>query len=368
MGVGVPVAVGAVCALIGAKAAHRDFGHYFVQAVPWLGLLTGLVLERPAESRPGRRLAGAVPILVSLVALVEVQWPPVEARHRQQAARAAVPAVCALVQAHAGPRDPVFMWGFWTELYTLCARRPATRFVYTTMPAGVVPWFCGFSPEQDEALAVPGSRRQLLADLEASQAPVIVDAPATLCGRPMRRYGPLAAYLDQHYASVGTVDGAEVLVRDKTARRVLFDFEDGALTGWATTGEAFQQPIATASRRGQAAVTGPAGTHFVDSFAPGSGDTAVGTATSPPFVVDRSRLGLLVGGGGSARVALQVGGQLVLTAQGSRRELLGEVVWDVSRYRGARAQLVLIDDDRAPWGHLLVDRIELFDRTAPGAP
>jgi hypothetical protein len=360
----VTVALATICAFFGAKAAYRDWGHYFVQVVPWVGLLVGVVAEgNPAvrpEQRPGRSALLCALVLGAIVVSMEIQWPPIVARNTRMAA-GSTPNICRTIHAHSRTGDRILVWGFWTELYTQCERKPASRYVFSTPVAGVVPWFFQYSKEEEDRLAVPGSRQQLIADLEQSRAPVIVDASQTMGGRVIRRYGPLADYLDQHYYRDAEVEGAEVYLRGKKNRRLLFDFEAGGLAGWYTSGTAFTDGISTGTRPGQAAVTGQQGSRFLTSFAAGAGDGATGSATSPEFVIDRSRLALLVGGGAACAVSLRVDDRTVLSVTGANREQLAETVWDVSAFRGKRAQLVFVDDATAPWGHLSVDRIELFD-------
>ena len=123
--------------------------------------------------------------------------------------------LCAFVRDHSQPNDKLFVWGFLPELYTSCGHRSASRYVFTTFVAGLVPWFGNTSVEEEDALAVPGSREILLSELEETKPPVIVDSPATLANRPMNRYAILAKYLDDHYCSVGEQQGMKVYLRKK---------------------------------------------------------------------------------------------------------------------------------------------------------
>lgn len=142
---------------------------------------------------------------------------------------------------------------------------------------------------------------------------------------------------------------------NKRERRVLFDFEAG-LDGWTTSGDAFTPGVVGASRH-----------KLLTSFAPKLYDEAVGEAISPAFVVDRDRLGFLIGGGKSSttRVELRVDGKKVLSEVGIESDILTEVTWDMRKFRGKTAQLAVIDQEKKGWGHIAIDEVELFDEAAP---
>jgi 4-amino-4-deoxy-L-arabinose transferase-like glycosyltransferase len=377
------VALTAVTSLLGAHMGLRGFGHYFVQAMPWLGMLAGLLLEPldrrsrdggrhgngdqhrrdERDLRPDSSLSLAIHsllVLTPLVLVTEKAWTPRGDGYRQSLAGVKPPAICALVKEHARADQPIFVWGFRPDLYVSCQRKAATRFVYTTVVAGLVPWFNDRSKQQDDELATPGSRDQLIADLESSRAPVIVDAYVSLANRSMRRYDKLAAYLDTHYRWLTRMDGADIYLRGKQNRRALFDFEEPALDpDWVLEGAAFRAPAAAPTTL-PTPINGQVGARLINTFEP-HGDRPQGSAVSPPFVIDRTLLGFLIGGGKSCRVQLRIEGETVYEQRGYDTPQLYDVVWDVSAHRGKRAQLVLLDEASGSWGHLRLDRVELFD-------
>jgi hypothetical protein len=356
------VALGAACSVLGAKAPLRDWAHYFLQVVPWFGLLLGLMFSPPApepEARPSPVLAAA--LLLPLGLLCELGWGTHAAEHRARTLAFRPPAVCRLVQEHSRPGDRMLVWGFWPAFYVDCDRKPASRFVYTTIPAGVVPWFLDVPKSRDDQLAAPGSREALLHDLEESQAALVLDH--WYVDRPIRRYEALARYLDQHYYFVGASDGTRVYRRGKRDARMLFDFEGRSLAGWQLEGDAFVDSPKVGAELGQAFLTGQEGRWLLNSFTRARRDSATGSALSPPFALDRERLGLLVGGGVGCRIEIRIeGGPVWQSAQGpTAAEHLFEVNWDVRAHRGKRARLAIFDESEAPWGHCLIDRVELFD-------
>lgn len=159
------------------------------------------------------------------------------------------------------------------------------------------------------------------------------------------------------------VDGLATTPRAN--RRKLFDFETPTLDGWEQTGDAFRSGPKSGRVGDQLPIVGFRGQGFVNTFDAALRDAPTGTLRSPPFVIDRSRLGMRIGGGAwpELRVALELDGETVREARGFGREveLLGPVVWDVSELSGREARLVLVDDAPGSWGHLLADEIELFD-------
>ena len=133
--------------------AMRGWGHYFVQAVPWVALLVGLVAE-PFTAGAGQRFswtAGCYQavVLLPLFALTELLSYP-EARGRRRWRRRGHPADLRAGPAARAPGQHIYMWGFWPEVHVWCQRRPASRYVFSTLPAGLMPWY-EQTKEQDDA-------------------------------------------------------------------------------------------------------------------------------------------------------------------------------------------------------------------------
>ena len=157
--------------------------------------------------------------------------------------------------------------------------------------------------------------------------------------------------------------------------RVIADFE-GAIygDGWRVEGEAFGTGPARGTLPGQMSVTGFEGVGLVNSFA--GGDDAEGTLTSPPFVVERKFINLLVGGGrypGETCVDLVIDGEAVRTATGPNdrpggSEKLDWWTWDVAEFAGKTATLQVVDHRRGSWGHLNLDQIALADTRRQAEP
>jgi len=155
--------------------------------------------------------------------------------------------------------------------------------------------------------------------------------------------------------------------RDPRIEHVVFDFEDETFDGWRVTGAAFEDWTSRERRPGQGNIVGLVGQHLANSFHPTLRDRAVGTLTSPPFVIDMSMLGARIGGGRNVRIELLVGQRAVQRASPLffNQETLLEVVWDVTSYIGEEAQIRLVDANSGDWGHLVCDQVVLFEPTQP---
>jgi hypothetical protein len=161
-------------------------------------------------------------------------------------------------------------------------------------------------------------------------------------------------------------------LREPRVEQVIFDFEDELSDGWQVYGNAFDDSPTVARPRWQSGIYGVMGERAANSYQHELRDAAVGTLTSPPFVIDMSQLSLRVGGGRGVAVELYVGQRVVQRASPLffNQELLMEVVWDVSPFLGEEAHIRLVDTSTGTWGHLLVDHVILFEviTSPPGPP
>jgi len=91
------------------------------------------------------------------------------------------------------------------------------------------------------------------------------------------------------------------------------------------------------------------------------GDGPTGVLKSVSFVIERDNIGFMIGAGDNTRnesVALEIEGQEVLLQKGwgstIDSEKMSRVVWDVSRWKGKKARIVIRDNSSGPWGHINV--------------
>jgi hypothetical protein len=190
----------------------RYFGHYFLEYDVLACVALGVAFERLGAKSGLITLAALTPALATLTLVLQGRQ-----RTRRMGFDDAFPAevqepVGTWVAAHTAPDDEIFVWGFRGEIHTSARRWPASRFVYAQYVSGVVPWYVEPLTVQMTRV-VPGSHAQLLRDLEASRAPIIVDAGHSLFDRYMVDYPDFAAYLDQHYCAAAVVSGTPIYRR-----------------------------------------------------------------------------------------------------------------------------------------------------------
>jgi fructan beta-fructosidase len=139
---------------------------------------------------------------------------------------------------------------------------------------------------------------------------------------------------------------------------------------WTATGTAFGDGPADKTLPNQMPVTGFTGRGFATSYH--GGDDATGTLTSPPFVLERSHLNFLIGGGdrpGEACLDLLLGDKVVRTATGrgvtrDNAEGLSAANWDVSDLIGQTVRIQILDRATGSWGHINADDIVQSDTAA----
>jgi hypothetical protein len=147
------------------------------------------------------------------------------------------------------------------------------------------------------------------------------------------------------------------------------DFEYGTLENWQSDGDAFAfQPTLgdNLTARRFNIPSNHQGRYWIGTYekyqgrpgeVPGTiqGDVPFGELTSVPFTIQEERIAFLVGGGEykvfrsglRTYVGLEVDGEIVRKASGRNSELMEMQVWDVARWRGKTARII-INDAHAP--------------------
>ena len=151
---------------------------------------------------------------------------------------------------------------------------------------------------------------------------------------------------------------------------ILFeDFEGDDYGDWEVSGEAFGTGPAHGTLPDQHPVSGFEGKGLVNTFL--GGDSPRGTLISPPFTINRRFINVLVGGGKYAKktcVNLEVNGEVVRTSAGENVETLSWHGWNVKKWEGKEARIVIVDAESGGWGHVNVDSIEFSDEQREGVP
>ncbi|MBI5517479.1 MAG: glycosyltransferase family 39 protein [Deltaproteobacteria bacterium] len=206
---------------VGACFTFRFFGHYFLQVHPLAAVVAAYaVSERfePLEARRPGNVASAFVVVAGAAVLLGMSSSALtrQVLNRRETDRwyqdPQTDPIVRYVLEKTRPTDTLFVWGFRAETYLSSRRFPASRFVYSVYPAGVVPWMTA-TREEEERRQVPGARALLLEDLERWRPELVVDAGRSMSGRYMYNYPMLRLYLDRHYCFMRYVDGEPVYRR-----------------------------------------------------------------------------------------------------------------------------------------------------------
>lgn len=203
------------------------------------------------------------------------------------------------------------------------------------------------------------------------------------------------------FGAAVAVDGDTVVVGAPTSATMTtttWNFEAGRLLGWHRTGDAFDfQPTygdnsylrgvregrqGSGRLRAQAKSSGLEGYYYIGTYEkrPGDplnyrsahplypegsiqGDEPRGTLSSDVFIVRGDKISFLVGGGCDIYleyVELLVDGMSVSKHTGQCSEKMRPVHFDVGLFRQRAAQIRIVDNSTANWGHINVDHFQ-FD-------
>jgi len=167
--------------------------------------------------------------------------------------------------------------------------------------------------------------------------------------------------------------GAQQSSGDSALLFVNSDFENGDLTNWTATGDAFRfQPTKGDNPTARGRRNMPSKHHgrfWIGTYEkyqgrpgerPGSrqGDRPLGTLVSIPFTITANKISFLIGGGrhpNKENVCLTVDGRTVYSTTGMSNETMVRYVWDVSAYKGKQGKIIINDQHPGGWGHINAD-------------
>jgi len=154
------------------------------------------------------------------------------------------------------------------------------------------------------------------------------------------------------------------------------DFEKGNLDEWTVSGTAFNnQPtyLDNPTLRGRNEPANQMGNYWIgtyenrhttyDNAGAVQGDNPQGKITSPEFIITKNKMSFLIGGGNDINtvyVELVVDDQSVKKATGMNNETMNRVVWDISKYKGKKAYINVVDFSSGAWGHINFDDVKFF--------
>ncbi|MGC9326142.1 MAG: hypothetical protein ACP5I1_00780 [Candidatus Hinthialibacter sp.] len=162
--------------------------------------------------------------------------------------------------------------------------------------------------------------------------------------------------------AAGLCLGALLAYSDE-APSLCFDFEDGTLQGWRIVDGAFDrvicdwdffhnQPDVRYNKQGK---------YYLNTLEKKDGgrtDSFVGVMESPVFLLQGDRASFRIGGGkhpGAYAALCDEEGREVLRAHGVNSEVMQNISWDVSAWKGRRVFLRIVDQHQGGWGHVTFD-------------
>ncbi len=203
-------------------AGSRFYGHYFIQLLPPLCLMTGVQCARwwsPAKSvnpqRARRWLAGGLAVWSVAWMLPRLFFDPLAARFHIQNLQVEQK-IATYLRVHMPLDARFFVWGTEPAIYFLAQRNPATRFLWSDSLTGRSPGL----PETQRGAADTSSLvnaddwQQVMDDLARTPPLYFVDCAAGDLrdyGKfPIANYPRMALFVAAHYVLETSIDGVEM--------------------------------------------------------------------------------------------------------------------------------------------------------------
>ena len=196
-------------AVISVMVGLRFFGHYYLQLIPPLAILTGGALARGS-----RRIAIGT---IAFAAAFAIAFSAAGYFMRPFGPEPAYQSVSRYLAEHTVQGDRLLVWGSVPEIYWASGRRPAQRLITTnTFLGGNHPG----RPPEDAAPeeSDPQQWDWFFEDLAAHPPRYIVDtSPAEIRGAewtPIDRFPRLESMLEEQYHYSRTIDDIDIYERD----------------------------------------------------------------------------------------------------------------------------------------------------------
>jgi len=220
-----------VLTVLFVSLSGRFFGHYYLQALPPLCLMTAIVFMKLSScAEPFLRWLGSSLMLLGMITaiLLNALNPYLDRAVTafRKDAQISIRKMLAIeeeseqkmladtIKSLSCEEDRIFIWGIYPELYVLARRAPASRFVFPSFLTGLIPWVNVDPAVNTDDKIVPGSWEKLKADLAQSGPELILDAtPGNRYwfGKyPPEKYEYLKELLDERYKLVAFMNGVKI--------------------------------------------------------------------------------------------------------------------------------------------------------------
>ncbi len=156
-----------------------------------------------------------------------------------------------------------------------------------------------------------------------------------------------------------------VAFEEKPSKRkfkIFEDFESGNYRNWKVEGTAFGDKPSTGEVNNQNKFGADYGSYLANSYL--NRDEPTGKLTSKTFTITDKYISFNIAGGshqGKTCMNLVVDGKVVLSATGTDSEDFLPKNWEVSKWKGKKAYLEIVDNESGGWGHISVDNIQFAD-------
>jgi 4-amino-4-deoxy-L-arabinose transferase-like glycosyltransferase len=218
-----------VAAVAGMTLSGRFFGHYFIQGLAPMCVLTGIgygALDAAVRKhrkdrwgnglRPLRALA-VLAVLISLSFHLTSLLPGRLDQQRRWVVDTPTEGLAMFLEERTDVEDRIFVWGFYPHPYVLAKRSPASRYTICTFITG------SNAGEQVLARPVPGAMDQLVADLRQNRPRFIIDtSPWGYFGWgpfPLEEFPQLREFVEAEYVQDATIRQADGTVHFNVFRR-----------------------------------------------------------------------------------------------------------------------------------------------------
>ena len=208
-----------VAAVAGMALSGRFFGHYFIQGLAPMCLLTGIAFgaldAAVREDREDRRknvlkttrVLSILAVLISLSFRSTSLLPDRLDQQKKWVVDTPTEGLAMFLEERSGSEDRIFVWGFYPHPYVLAKRSPASRYTFCTFITG------SNSGQQVLARPVPGAMDQLVADLHRSRPLFIIDtSPWGYFGwgpYPLEKFPQLRQLVEAEYVQDATIRQAD---------------------------------------------------------------------------------------------------------------------------------------------------------------
>lgn len=206
----------AFSSMIGSSLSGRTYGHYYIQVMPAICLITGVaggrLLQMIREFVPENTFnVKHSPKYIFIVSLrifyfISLLFPVIDRFYLSLPPYSDSDSLTALVnyvEFESTPSDRILVWGFYPEIYVLTNRMPASKYIFSNFLTGLIPLINTADGIDTTYAIVPGSWDIFMNELYMNRPILIVDtSPGSFryYGKyPIQKFPLLFNFMTKHY-------------------------------------------------------------------------------------------------------------------------------------------------------------------------